>query len=111
MNSLTKLTVLGAISIVAVLVGTARSESVKEINRTSHDLLGEGVGILGYDPVSYFPEGGSKAWKGHIMISAEHDGVSYRFATEEHKALFQKNPTKYLPARSEERRVGKECRL
>jgi hypothetical protein len=32
------------------------------------------------------------------MISAEYDGVTYRFATEEHKAIFQKNPAKFIPA-------------
>jgi YHS domain-containing protein len=98
MKKLTKVVALGAVSIWAVLASTATAETVKGTPRTSHDLLGEGVGLLGYDPVSYFPDGGSKPVKGHIMTSTEYDGVTYRFASEEHQALFQKNPAKYVPA-------------
>ena len=72
--------------------------SAAEASRRSHNLLGESVGLVGYDPVSYFPEGGGKAAKGLISISAEYEGVTYRFATEVHKAVFQKNPAKYAPA-------------
>jgi hypothetical protein len=64
----------------------------------AHNLLGESVGLVGYDPVSYFPEGGGRPAKGLISISVEHEGVTYRFATETHKATFLKNPAKYLPA-------------
>jgi YHS domain-containing protein len=63
-----------------------------------HDLLGQSIGLVGYDPVSYFPAGGGQAAKGLISISAEHAGVTYRFATEEHKAAFLESPEKYLPA-------------
>jgi YHS domain-containing protein len=98
MKKLTKIVALGAVSIWAVLASTATADTVKSAPRTSHDLLGEGVGLVGYDPVSYFPDGGGKPVKGHIMTSAEYDGVTYRFASEEHRALFQKNPAKYVPA-------------
>lgn len=63
-----------------------------------HDLLGQSVGLVGYDPVAYFPEGGGQPARGLISISAEHAGVTYRFATEEHKAAFLAGPEKYLPA-------------
>lgn len=98
MKKLTRVIALGAISAFAVLAGAALADTMKGASRTSHDLLGEGVGLVAYDPVSYFPDGGSKPVKGHIMISAEYDGVTYRFASEEHKAIFQKNPAKYIPA-------------
>ena len=64
----------------------------------SYNLLGEGIGLVGYDPVSYFPEGGGRPQRGLIGIAAEQDGVTYRFASEEHRTLFQNNPGKYLPA-------------
>ena len=63
-----------------------------------HNLMGESVGLVGYDPVSYFAEGGGKPEKGLISISMEHDGVTYRFASVDHRALFEKSPAKYLPA-------------
>ncbi|MBI1850629.1 MAG: YHS domain protein [Planctomycetes bacterium] len=63
-----------------------------------YNLMGESVGVAGYDPVSYFPEGGGKPEKGLISISVQQDGVTYRFASEEHRTLFEKNSVKYLPA-------------
>jgi hypothetical protein len=69
-----------------------------EPSHRAFNLLGEAVGLVGYDPVSYFPEGGSKPVKGLISISAAHEGVTYRFATEQHKAAFLKSPSKYVPA-------------
>jgi hypothetical protein len=72
--------------------------SAAEASRKSHNLLGESVGLVGYDPVSYFPEGGGKPAKGLISISAEYEGVTYRFATEAHKAAFLRSPAKYAPA-------------
>jgi hypothetical protein len=86
---------LGALAMAGTLLPRVASA---EASRTSHNLLGESVGLVGYDPVSYFPEGGGKPAKGLISISVEHQGVTYRFATEAHKAAFVKNPAKYVPA-------------
>jgi hypothetical protein len=88
------LVALGALAAATMLPRAAAAEA----SRKSHNLLGESVGLVGYDPVSYFPEGGGKPAKGLISISAEHEGVTYRFATEAHRAAFQKNPAKYVPA-------------
>jgi hypothetical protein len=86
---------LGALSLAMTLLPRL---SAAEASHKSHNLLGESVGLVGYDAVSYFPEGGGKPAKGLITISVEHEGVTYRFATEEHKAVFLKNPAKYVPA-------------
>lgn len=94
---LTKLVAFSAISVWATLAGAAFAGSMKEPSHTSFNLLGESVGLVGYDPVAYFPEGGGKPEKGLISISAQHEGVTYRFVSEEHKAAFLKNPTKYVP--------------
>ena len=51
--------------------------------------------LRGNDPVAYFTD--SKAVKGNPAIKAEYDGVTYRFATEEHKAMFMKDPAHYVP--------------
>ncbi len=57
-----------------------------------------GLAIHGYDPVAYFPEGGGKAKKGDGQITASYKGAEYRFASEEHRALFLANPARYEPA-------------
>lgn len=56
------------------------------------------LAIEGYDPVAYFPEGGSKPKRGKETIEAEYKTVKYRFATAENKDTFLKNPEKYIPA-------------
>ncbi len=53
-------------------------------------------GISGYDPVAYFTEG--KATKGSGYHVAEHEGITYVFANQEHRDMFMANPEKYVPA-------------
>ena len=54
-----------------------------------------GVAVGGYDPVAYFTEG--KPVRGSRDISLEHDGATWRFATEASRAAFQADPAKYAP--------------
>ena len=54
------------------------------------------TGVQGYDLVSYHTDG--KPVKGSGNYVAEHEGVTYLFATEENQKAFEKNPGKYLPA-------------
>ena len=51
--------------------------------------------LKGHDPVAYFTIG--KHTLGKADIKATHEGATYRFASEEHKALFATNPAKYMP--------------
>ena len=53
-------------------------------------------GISGYDPVAYFTDG--KPAKGSGYHVAEYDGVTYTFASKDHKRMFEANPGKYVPA-------------
>ncbi len=53
-------------------------------------------GLSGYDPVSYFTEGTPQRGSGYHV--ADYKGVTYAFTSEEHKELFQANPSKYAPA-------------
>jgi hypothetical protein len=69
-----------------------------QTSTTKYNLLGESIGVAGYDPVSYFPEGGGKPQKGLISLSYQYDGVTYRFATEEDREKFKANPATYIPA-------------
>src|SRR5262245_28675260 len=53
-------------------------------------------GLAGYDPVAYFTDGKPMRGSGnHVTVQ---DGVTYAFASEEHKKMFEANPQKYLPA-------------
>jgi YHS domain-containing protein len=56
----------------------------------------EGAAILGYDAVAYFTE--NKAVKGNPRRQSEYEGARYYFASANHKALFDANPSKYAPA-------------
>ncbi len=53
-------------------------------------------GLGGYDPVAYFSDGTPMRGSGYHV--AEHNGVTYAFATDEHKKAFEANPAQYLPA-------------
>ncbi|MGH6893854.1 MAG: YHS domain-containing (seleno)protein [Dongiaceae bacterium] len=55
----------------------------------------DGVGVSGYDSVAYFTDGAPTP--GSDQFTAEHAGVTYKFATAEHRDLFAAEPGKYLP--------------
>ena len=56
----------------------------------------KGVALEGYDPISYFSDG--KPTKGDSKIEGTYDGALYHFVSQEHRGLFEKNPSKYAPA-------------
>ena len=56
----------------------------------------DGAAILGYDAVAYFTD--YKPAKGNPKFQSEFEGAKYYFASAEHRALFDANPTKYAPA-------------
>jgi YHS domain-containing protein len=51
--------------------------------------------LKGHDPVAYFTDG--RHVPGKPDIKADHEGVTYRFATAEHRDLFVKQPDRYAP--------------
>lgn len=51
--------------------------------------------LKGHDVVAYFTQGRHALGSG--QFKSTHEGVSFRFASAEHKALFDANPAKYLP--------------
>jgi YHS domain-containing protein len=54
-----------------------------------------GVGAKGYDVVAYFTDG--KAVKGNPQFTHEHGGVTWQFASAEHRDMFKADPAKYAP--------------
>jgi YHS domain-containing protein len=70
------------------------SSALKPVNAVALD-GDERVMLAGHDVVAYFTQGR------HALGSAQHksvyEGVTFRFASAEHKALFEKEPRRYLP--------------
>lgn len=54
-----------------------------------------GIALEGYDPVAYFTD--SKPVEGSKKIQSTYKGATYYFASDEHKKMFDENPTKYEP--------------
>ena len=82
-----KLVTLAAMLIVGAVVSTSAF---------AQDYTHSTPGVSGYDPVAYFTEG--KPLKGNGYHVSDFQGVTYAFASEEHKELFDANPAKYVPA-------------
>lgn len=65
----------------------------------THNTVSDGADsqlmLKGHDPVSYFTL--KQPVPGNPAIKTDHEGVTYRFANEENRALFVKNPEKYTP--------------
>lgn len=89
---------LVAMAMALGLAACASAESADTPGRTeSHYNLDDGLAIKGYDPVAYFPEGGSKPTKGSKDITTKVGGVTYRFASQDHLDKFKANPDRYEP--------------
>jgi YHS domain-containing protein len=56
------------------------------------------LGLKGYDPVSYFPEGGGVPLVGDAKFQLDYEGVTYRFANQQDLDLFKMAPEKFEPS-------------
>ncbi len=83
------LTLLALIAALAALAGCGT------LNATIKDAQGRDVMLLGHDPVAYFTLG--KPMRGFPAIAATHDGKTYYFLNEKHRATFLQAPAKYDP--------------
>ncbi len=70
------------------------SSALKPVNAVA-DGGDDRVMLKGHDVVAYFTQG--KHALGSSAIKSVYEGVTFRFASAEHKALFDANPAKYLP--------------
>ncbi len=69
------------------------AQNQKEISGKAN--LKNGLAMQGYDPVAYFKT--NEAIKGKKEIAHSNDGITYHFSSEENKALFIQNPSKFQP--------------
>ncbi len=101
-TSLYTASILGlAVLAVAISAGAGLLASEKNPNNSraylhSYNLNSSGLAIEGYCPVTYFTEG--QAQPGDPQITATHNNVDYRFASESAREAFQQNPDRYIPA-------------
>ena len=90
----------GAAALALALVGcgamTAQnpSSSLKPVNAVA-DEQDARVILKGADVVAFFTQG--KYVQGTPQMKSEYEGVTFRFSSAAHKALFDKEPKKYLP--------------
>ena len=89
--TLTAAFVLGGCS---ALVAQNPSSALKPVNAVA-DGADERVMLKGHDVVAFFTQG--KHALGSTRFSSLYEGVTFRFASAEHKALFDASPPKYLP--------------
>jgi hypothetical protein len=54
-----------------------------------------GIGLQGYDPVAFFTDG--KPVLGNEKFHGSYHDVTYRFASAEHQAMFEKDSARYEP--------------
>lgn len=76
-----------------LLLNNVHAQTAKRVKHFNIDK--NALAIDGFDPVSYFTT--NKATKGKPTISLLNDGITYRFASEQNRALFRTNPAKYEP--------------
>ncbi len=89
-----------AVGAVACLMGCSAMQAQNPVGKLSpvnaHVVDSDSTVMLkGHDVVSYFTQNthalGSPQW------SSQYEGITFRFANARHKAMFDKEPTKYLP--------------
>jgi len=81
--------VLTGLFCIVLAAGAAQAKELLNVDKT-------GLALQGYDPVSFFTDG--KAVMGRSDISSTHEGGRYLFASQEHRAEFERNPDHYIPA-------------
>jgi YHS domain-containing protein len=89
-----------ALSCVVLLSGcaaiTAQNPGGKLTPVNAHALEGQSrVMLKGQDVVAYFTQG--KHAMGSAQFASVYEGITFQFASAEHKALFDKEPSKYQP--------------
>lgn len=82
------LSLVGLLAFCAVISGCGSMNVVSEGSDSR-------LMLRGYDPVSYFTQ--DKPSPGKADIKAEHDGVTYRFASEDNRRRFVADPAKFTP--------------
>lgn len=76
--------------LVVLLIGFSASLFSQELDINTK----RGYGASGYDVVAYFS---NTAKKGSKKFTTTHNGIKYKFTSEENLTIFKSNPDKFLP--------------
>lgn len=87
---------LALFSSVLIADGDVMSEAPSRAYLHSYNLPSSGVALEGYCPVAYFAV--DKPVLGNPELAADHDGVTYHFASAEARDMFRADPERYVPA-------------
>ena len=94
MKALVSLLAAGLLTGCAALVTQSPNHGLSPVNAVS-DGPDKHLILRGADVVGYFTD--HKRLEGSPEIKSEYKGVTFRFATAEHKAMFDRAPEKYIP--------------
>jgi YHS domain-containing protein len=87
---------LVVLAVLAVAVVTGRTLGILR-SHAGYNLDSAGFMLGGYDPVSYFPEGGGTPLHGDPRWTATVNGRRYQFASAEDRDRFSTDPGRYEP--------------
>jgi YHS domain-containing protein len=82
-------------SFVVVEQNLAIAEQVADATGGEYNTLHAGLGAKGYDVVSCFSD--QRAVPGSDKFTANHGGVTWQFASAEHRDAFKADPARYAP--------------
>lgn len=88
-------TVCIAAGAVAMALAAAQPAYAVKLTGGEYNTMYAGLGAKGYDIVAYFTEG--KPRMGSDRYTAPYGGVTWQFASREHRDLFAANPARYAP--------------
>ena len=94
MRALAALVLAALLAGCAPLVAQSPGEGLSPVNAVA-DGADRHLMLFGYDVVSYFSD--AREAQGLASIKTVYKGVTFRFATPQHKALFDAAPEKYIP--------------
>ena len=92
MNFMKALARIARVCLLLALLGIAAGCAS---NRVISDGPHANLMLRGYDPVAYFTDG--KPLPGKVDIAVQHEGLDYRFTSEEHRKMFLADPQHYVP--------------
>lgn len=79
----------------ALIIALLMLTTVSSFAAPQNNINKEGIGLSGYDPVSYFM---STPMKGYPALKYSYKGATYQFENEENRHAFIQDPEKYVPA-------------
>lgn len=88
---------LKLLAVLAVAAGSVAPLASYAVKHTGgeYNTMYAGLGAKGYDVVAYFDQG--KPVQGSARHESVYGGVTWRFASKDHRELFEANPDKYAP--------------